>query len=65
VTVLAPTSAEADALSTAMFLLGPEAARELVARRPEIGVVFVEGGDADRSCRVSAFGVDEGDFTAA
>jgi thiamine biosynthesis lipoprotein len=65
VTVLAPTSAEADALSTAMFLLGHEAARELVARRPEIGVVFVEGGDADRSCRVSAFGVDEGDFTAA
>ncbi|APW59615.1 FAD:protein FMN transferase [Paludisphaera borealis] len=65
VTVLAPTSAEADALSTALFLLGAEAARELAARRPEIGVVIVEEGDADRSCRVMAFGLNEDDFTPA
>jgi len=65
VTVLAPTSAEADALSTALFLTGAEAARELAARRPEIGVVIVEEGAADRSCRIAAFGVDQGDFTPA
>jgi thiamine biosynthesis lipoprotein len=65
VTVLAPTSAEADALSTALFLLGAEGARALVARRPEIGVVIVEEGAADRSCRVTTFGLNEDDFTAA
>ena len=65
VTVLAPTSAEADALSTALFLLGAEAARALVGRRPEIGVVIVEEGDADRSCRVTTFGLSEDDFTPA
>ena len=65
VTVLAPTSAEADALSSALFLLGAEGARALVARRPEIGVVIVEEGAADRSCRVTTFGLNEDDFTAA
>ncbi len=41
VTVLAPTAAEADALSTACYLLGPEAAANLIARRPGVSVVFV------------------------
>ena len=44
VTVLAPTAAEADALSTAFYLLGPEAAAAYVAGHPEVGVVFVERG---------------------
>ena len=65
VTVLAPTAAEADALSTALYLLGPEAARELSARRPEIGVVIVEEGPADGSLPVLAFGLEEYDFTPA
>ena len=47
VTVLAPTAALADALSTAFYLLGPEAAGAYVARHPEIGVVIVERGPAD------------------
>ena len=41
VTVLAPTAADADALSTAFYLLGPEAARDYVAGNPEVGVVMV------------------------
>lgn len=48
VTVLAPSAAEADALSTAFYLLGPEAAARLVSRRPEVGVLFIldpVGGD--------------------
>lgn len=65
VTVLAPTAAEADALSTALYLLGPEAARELSARRPEIGVVIVEEGPADGSPRVLSFGLEEYDFAPA
>lgn len=65
VTVVAPTAAEADALSTALYLLGPEAARELSARRPEIGVVIVEEGPADGSPRVRAFGLQDYDFAPA
>jgi thiamine biosynthesis lipoprotein len=41
VTVLAPTAAEADALSTALYLLGPDAAAPLLASRPDVGAIFV------------------------
>jgi thiamine biosynthesis lipoprotein len=36
VTVVAPTAAEADALSTAFYVLGPEVAEKYCAERPEI-----------------------------
>jgi thiamine biosynthesis lipoprotein len=41
VSVIAPTAAEADALSTALFILGPEQVREYCERHPEIGAVLV------------------------
>ena len=41
VTVLAPTAAEADALSTAFFAAGVEFAREWCDNRPEIRVILV------------------------
>ena len=44
VTVVAPTAALADALSTAFYLLGPEAAGAYVATHPEVGVVIVDEG---------------------
>jgi thiamine biosynthesis lipoprotein len=59
VTVVAPTAAEADALSTAFFLLGSDAAAEFVASHPEVGIVIVEEGQADRSPRVLAFGMGQ------
>lgn len=62
VTVLAPTAALADALSTAYFLLGPDAAREHAANHPGIGGVFVNVAPTDRSPEILAFGLDEGDF---
>ena len=62
VTVLAPTAADADALSTAFYLLGPEAAREHVERNPEVGVVMVLEGQADQSPRVLTFGLSREDF---
>jgi thiamine biosynthesis lipoprotein len=65
VTVLAPTAAEADALSTALYVLGPDAARDLVARRPDVGVVFVEEGPTDRGPRVVAMGLGPGDFATS
>jgi thiamine biosynthesis lipoprotein len=62
VTVLAPTAAEADALSTAFYLLGPAAAAAHVAERPEIGAVFVEEGAADGSPRIVTIGLSDADY---
>ncbi len=41
VTVLAPTAALADALSTALFVMGPQAAQEYLRPRPELAALFV------------------------
>jgi FAD:protein FMN transferase len=47
-TVLAPTAAWADALSTAFYVMGPEQSLEYCRRHPEIGVILAcpspEGG---------------------
>ncbi len=40
-TAIAPTAAEADALSTAFYVLGPEATRDFIATRPRLGAVLV------------------------
>ncbi len=65
VTVLAPMRPVADALSTAFFLLGPEAAAAYTVDHPEIGVVFVLEGGSEESPRVVAFGLSESDFVPA
>jgi FAD:protein FMN transferase len=62
VTVLAPTAAEADALSTAFYLLDIEAVAAYVAEHPGIGVVIVEEGPADASPRVVTLGLTDDDF---
>jgi FAD:protein FMN transferase len=64
VTVLAPTAALADALSTAFYLLGPEAAEAYVAKHPEVGVVIVEHEPETRFPRLIVFGLSEHDFLA-
>jgi thiamine biosynthesis lipoprotein len=65
VTVLAPTAAMADALSTAFFLLGPEAAESYTADHGEIGFVFVLSGPSESSPRLLIFGLNESDFVPA
>ena len=65
VTVLAPTAAEADALSTAFYLLEPEAVAAYLSDRPDVGAVFVQESKAKRSPRVLTFGLTEADFTRA
>jgi thiamine biosynthesis lipoprotein len=62
VTVLAPTAAVADALSTAFFLLGPEGAADYVNRKPGIGIIIVEEGMTDRAPRLRTFGIGGQDF---
>jgi len=65
VTVLAPTAAMADALSTAFYLLGPDAAAAYAVDHPEVGVVIVELGPSPGRPRVLVFGLTEDDFTRA
>jgi thiamine biosynthesis lipoprotein len=42
--VTAPTAAEADALATAFYVLGPAATREICARRSDLGAVLLTRG---------------------
>jgi len=65
VTVLAPTAAEADALSTAFYLLGIEGAAAYVAEHPEIGAIVVEDGPAGASPRIVTLGLSDDDFSQA
>ncbi len=64
VTVLAPTAAMADALSTAFYLLGPTQAAAYIESRPNVGAVFVERGPDESAPRLSVFGLGEQDFFA-
>jgi len=43
-TVLAPTAAEADALATAFYVLGPEPSLALCKKRPDISMIMVTSG---------------------
>jgi thiamine biosynthesis lipoprotein len=56
VCVIAPTAAEADALSTAFFILGPDAARDYCERRPDVGAVVAAESDGNESTNVRLFG---------
>jgi thiamine biosynthesis lipoprotein len=56
VSVIAPTAAEADALSTAFFILGAHAARDYCERHPEFGAVVVSSPVANEPVTVSLFG---------
>jgi thiamine biosynthesis lipoprotein len=64
VTVLAPTAAIADALSTAFYLMGHDAIKQFVAQRPEIGVIRVEHATQTQPQRVSTFNLGEEDFVS-
>ncbi len=62
VTVLAPTAAAADALSTAFYLLGPSFARDYLATRPALGAVFVLESTDPENPTILALGSAQNDF---
>ncbi len=62
VTVLAPTAAEADALSTAFYLLGPEATQSYLKAHPEVGVIFLLKGASSTQPDVLTWGLTDADF---
>ena len=63
-TVIAPTAAEADALSTAFYIMGPDRTRDYCATRPELAAILVRPGDADDDVRVHTVGLDVGRWRA-
>lgn len=64
VTVLAPSAADADALSTAFYLLGRERATEILQDHPQIGVAFVEALDFGRSKTLTTIHIPDSEFQA-
>ena len=63
VTVLAPTAAEADALSTALYLLGPEGAPAVLDGRPDLAALFASRPDPEGPTVVEAFHLADSDFS--
>ena len=63
VTVLAPTAAEADAWSTAFYLLGVAGSAPILARRLDLGAIFVEPAGADGVARIIPINVTTADYS--
>ena len=61
-TVLAPTAAEADALSTAVFILGHDRSRELLETRTDIGVIIALPIGGLNHIEIITFGIDKKDL---
>ena len=61
-TAVAPTAAQADALSTALYVLGPERAAEFCDADPHIGCVLLCPGEQHATVKIHAFGLDAGQF---
>jgi thiamine biosynthesis lipoprotein len=56
-TAIAPTAAEAEGLSTAFYVMGPERAGEFCAARPEIAALLVAPGEREGDVRLITFGL--------
>jgi thiamine biosynthesis lipoprotein len=57
-TVVAPTAAEADGLSTAFYVMGAEEASAYCSAHPGIGAVLVGVGPGAGDVQVSILGLD-------
>jgi thiamine biosynthesis lipoprotein len=57
-TVIAPTAAEADALSTAFYVMGPESVRHYCAERPAISALLVAPADREGEVRLLEFNLE-------
>ena len=64
-TVLAPSAAEADALSTAFFVAGVEAARDYCRRHPQIAALLVTRPEAAQPPRIRMFNLNRKEWKAA
>jgi thiamine biosynthesis lipoprotein len=62
-TVLGPTAAEADALSTAFYIMGTEQTDHYCRRHPQVKSVLVCPGKLEKTIMIHAFGMAPGDWT--
>ena len=62
VTVLAPTAALADALSTAFFVLGVDRSLQFCQDHPEIGAALITTGERSGEIRLHGCGLREDEF---
>ena len=58
-TVIAPTAAEAEGLSTAFYVMGPQQTAEYCATRPQIAAILVAPGEREGDVELLAFGIGE------
>jgi len=58
-TVVAPTAAMADALSTAFYVMGPAPAMDYCRSRPELGALIISPDADRRTIAVHSVGLDE------
>ncbi|MBN1855112.1 MAG: FAD:protein FMN transferase [Pirellulales bacterium] len=58
-TVLAPTAAEADALATAFYVLGPDGTAPICSKRPEITALLVCPGERSGEIRLHPWNLAE------
>ena len=58
-TVIAPAAAEAEGLSTAFYVMGPERCGQFCAERPEIAALLVAPGEREGDVRLITFGLDD------
>ncbi len=63
--VVAPSAAEADALATAFYVMGRDAAIAHCAERPHLAAVLVRAGGGAGGMTVDAVGFTAGDFAPA
>ena len=61
--VAAPTAAEADALATACYVLGPERSLEIFGQRPELGLLVISAGSGPGGVRIDSSGFNGDDLT--
>jgi thiamine biosynthesis lipoprotein len=61
-TVLAPSAADADALSTALYVLGPVRAEEFCAANSEIGCILLSPGARHAAVEIHTWGLEDGEF---
>ncbi|MEN6457650.1 MAG: FAD:protein FMN transferase [Thermoguttaceae bacterium] len=62
-TVVAPTAAMADALSTAFYVLGPDAALDYCRNHEEIGLLMLCPGQPHGALEIRTAGIPPGDLT--
>jgi thiamine biosynthesis lipoprotein len=61
-TVVAPAAAEADAVSTACYVMGRDAATDFCRERPEFGLIIVSPGSKSGSIQVDTLNIADEDL---